>query len=146
MYRHLNVTGNLDLINLDRFKLTTNPEKGATYFELYNGDTWVPLIKQTGEFSAPKSLRDRLGGVNTIKIFLGVDKTHPALERSVKSASKFKRELPTDLEMEVYLWKSFRRWLKIFVLRHERHHRMPTLTCDNFQGSIRLYKTYRVNS
>ena len=100
MYRHLNVTGNLDLINLDRFKLTTNPEKGATYFELYNGDTWVPLIKQTGEFSAPKSLRDRLGGVNTIKIFLGVDKTHPALERSVKAASKFKRELPTDLEME----------------------------------------------
>ena len=100
MYRHLNVTGNLDLINLDRFKLTTNPEKGATYFELYNGDTWVPLIKQAGEFSAPKSLRDRLGGVNTIKIFLGVDKTHPALERSVKAASKFKRELPTDLEME----------------------------------------------
>ena len=100
MYRHLNVTGNLDLINLDRFKLTTNPEKGATYFELYNGDTWVPLIKQTGEFSAPKPLRDRLGGVNTIKIFLGVDKTHPALERSVKAANKFKRELPTDLEME----------------------------------------------
>ena len=100
MYRHLNVTGNLDLINLDRFKLTTNPEKGATYFELYNGDTWVPLIKQTGEFSVPKSLRDRLGGVNTIKIFLGVDKTRPALERSVKAASKFKRELPTDLEME----------------------------------------------
>ena len=27
LYRHLNVTGNLDLINLDRFKLTTDPKK-----------------------------------------------------------------------------------------------------------------------
>ena len=38
LYRHLNVTGNLDLINLDRFKLTTDPKKGATIFEFYNGD------------------------------------------------------------------------------------------------------------
>ena len=27
LYRHLNVTGNLDLINLDRFKLTTDEKK-----------------------------------------------------------------------------------------------------------------------
>ena len=32
LYRHLNVTGNPDLINLDRFKLTTDPKKGATIF------------------------------------------------------------------------------------------------------------------
>ena len=38
LYRHLNVTGNLDLINLKRFKLTKNPEKGATVFEFDNGD------------------------------------------------------------------------------------------------------------
>ena len=38
LYRHLNVTGNLDLINLDRIKLTTDPKKGATIFEFYNGD------------------------------------------------------------------------------------------------------------
>ena len=50
LYRHLNVTGNLDLINLDQFKLTTDPKKGATIFEFYNGDRWVPLTKQTGEF------------------------------------------------------------------------------------------------
>ena len=50
LYRHLNVTGNLDLINLDRFKLTTDPKKEATIFEFYNGDRWVPLTKQTGEF------------------------------------------------------------------------------------------------
>ena len=49
LYRHLNVTGNLDLINLDRIKLTTDPKKGATIFKFYNGDRWVPLTKQTGE-------------------------------------------------------------------------------------------------
>ena len=29
LYRHLKVTGNPDLINLDRFKLTTDPKKGG---------------------------------------------------------------------------------------------------------------------
>ena len=40
------------------------------------------------------------GGVNTMKNFLGIDKTPPALERSFKVATKLKTELPTDLEME----------------------------------------------
>ena len=100
LYRHLNVTGNLDLINLDRFKLTTDPKKEATIFEFYNGDRWVPLTKQTGEFFAPKTLRDRFSGVNTIKKFSGVDRMPPALERSFKAATKLKGELPIDLEME----------------------------------------------
>ena len=49
LYRHLNVTGNLYLISLDQFKLTTNHKKGTTIFEFYNGDRWVPLTKQRGE-------------------------------------------------------------------------------------------------
>ena len=100
MYRHLNVTGNLDLINLDRFKFTADPKKGATIFEFYNGDRWVRLTKQTGGFFAPKTLRDRFGGVNRMKNFLGIDKTPPALERSFRAATKLKSELLTDLEME----------------------------------------------
>ena len=32
LYRHLNVTGYLDLIDLDPFKLTTDPKKGVTIF------------------------------------------------------------------------------------------------------------------
>ena len=103
LYRHLNVTGNLDLINLDRFKLTTDHKKGTTIFEFYNGDRWVPLTKHAGEFFAPKTLRDRFGGVNTMKIFLGTDKTPPALDRSFKAATKLKGELPTDIEMESIL-------------------------------------------
>ena len=100
LYRHLNVTGNLDLIDFDRFKLKTDHKKGATIFEFYNGDRWVPLTKQTGEFFAPKTLRDGFGGVNTMKIVLGIDRTPPALERSFKTAKKLKAELPIDLEME----------------------------------------------
>ena len=100
LYRHLNILGNLDLIDLDRFRLTTDPKKGVTIFEFYNGDWQVPLTKQTGEFSATKTLRDRLGGLNTMKNFLGIDKTPPALEKSFKAVTKLIRELPTDIEIE----------------------------------------------
>ena len=39
LYRHLNVMGNPDLIDLDRFRLTKDPKKGVTIFECYNVDT-----------------------------------------------------------------------------------------------------------
>ena len=100
LYRHLNITGNLDLIDFNQFKLTADPRKGATIFEFYNGDRWVPLIKQTGEFFAPNALRDRFGEINAMKIFLGIDTTPPSLERSISATSKLKSELPIDLKME----------------------------------------------
>ena len=62
---------------------------------------WQSLTnKRTGEFLAPKTLRKKFGELNTIKTFLGLDKTLPELERSFKAATKLKGELPTDLEME----------------------------------------------
>ena len=94
------MTGDIDLIDLNRFRLTKDPKKGATIFEFYNGDRWVPLTKQTCEFFASKTLRDRFGGVNRMKNFLGFDKTPPALERSFKPATRIKAELPTNIEME----------------------------------------------
>ena len=100
LYKHLNVTGNLDLIDLDQFKLTTDPKKGATIFEFYNGDKWVSLTKQIVEVLAPKTLRDRFGRQKTMKNFLATVETPPALERSFKAATKLRRELPTDIEME----------------------------------------------
>ena len=99
-YRHLNVTGDIDLIDLDRFSLTMDPKKGVTICEFYNGDRWIPLTKQTGEFFAPKTLRDTFGRVNAMENFLDVDKTLPPLGRSSRAASKLKSELPTYLEME----------------------------------------------
>ena len=50
LYRHLNVTGNLDLTDLERFRLTTDPKKGVTIFEFYNSDRWVSLTKRNGDF------------------------------------------------------------------------------------------------
>ena len=100
LYRHLKVTGNLDLIDLNQFKLMIDPKKGATIFEFYSGNRWAPFTKQTGEFFAPKAIRYRFGEVNTMKNFLGIDRTPPALERSLSAASKLKAELPTDLETE----------------------------------------------
>ena len=78
MYRHLNLTGNPDLIDLNRFRVTKDLKKGVTIFELHNGDRWVPLTKETGDFLASKTLRDRFGGVITMKNFLGIDRTPPA--------------------------------------------------------------------
>ena len=65
LYKHLKVTGNLDLNVLDQFRDTKDPKKGVTLFEFYNGDWWAPLTKQTGEFVVPKTLRNKLGGLNT---------------------------------------------------------------------------------
>ena len=86
--RHFNVTGDIDLIDLHRFRLTTDHKKGVTIFEFYNGDRRFPLTKQTGNFFAAKSLRDRFGRVNATKNFLGIDKTPPALEKSFKAARR----------------------------------------------------------
>ena len=61
------MTGDIDLIDLDWFRLKTDPKKGVTVFQFYNGDWWVPLTKQTGEFFPPKTIRDWLGGLNTTK-------------------------------------------------------------------------------
>ena len=44
-YRHLNVTGDLDLINLDQFNYIKNTKKGTTISEFYNDDNVVPLTK-----------------------------------------------------------------------------------------------------
>ena len=70
-------------------------------FEFYKGNNrWVPLTKQTGEFLAAKTLRDRLGGVNAMKKFLGTDKMPTVLERSLRATTKLKTEVPMDLEIE----------------------------------------------
>ena len=61
---------------------------------------WQSLTnKRTGESLAPKTLKEKFGGLNTMKNSLGVD-TPPALERSFKAATKLKTDLLTDLEME----------------------------------------------
>ena len=47
-----------------------------------------------------KNLIGQAGRNKCNEIFLCIDRTAPALERSISAASKLKSELPTDLEME----------------------------------------------
>ena len=56
--------------------------------------------KRTGEVLATKTLREKFGGLNIMKSVLSLDKTPSALERSLKAATKLRRELPTDLQIE----------------------------------------------
>ena len=56
--------------------------------------------KRTGEFLAPKRLREKFGGLNIMKSVLNLDETPTTLEKPFKGASKLSCELPTDLEME----------------------------------------------
>ena len=78
LYWHLNVTGDIDLINLDQFRLTKDLKKRVTVVEFYKGDRWVHLTKQAGEFFAPKTLMGSFGGVNRMKNFLGIKRTPSA--------------------------------------------------------------------
>ena len=75
LYKHLNVAGNPDLIDLDRYKLTKDPKKGVTILEFYNGDRWIPLTEQAGCFFAPKTLKEKFGGLNIMRNVLGLK--HP---------------------------------------------------------------------
>ena len=56
-------------------------------------------MRQTDKFFAPKALSDKFGEVNAMKNFL-IAKTPAALERSFKTATKLRHELPTDVEMK----------------------------------------------
>ena len=57
LYRHLNVKGNPDLIDLDRFILTKDLIKAAKIFEFYNGDRWVPLKKTNRRVFCTKDIK-----------------------------------------------------------------------------------------
>ena len=85
---------------------------------LDGNNPWQPLTnKRTGEFLAPKTLREKFGGLNIMKGVLSLDETPPALERSLKATTKLKVGLPMDLEVERLPRKRFHPWLRILMLR-----------------------------
>ena len=96
LYRYLNVTGGPGLADLDRLTIRKNLKTGNIELIFLNGNKhWHSLTnKRTGDFLAPKTLREKFSGLKTMKNFLGIDKTPPTLERSFKAATKLRRELP----------------------------------------------------
>ena len=62
---------------------------------------WQSLTnKRTGEFLATKTLREKFGGLNAMKNVLSLDEAPSTLEISFKAATKLRRELTKDIEME----------------------------------------------
>ena len=102
LYRHLNVTGDPGLADIDRFMIKKISKTGNTDLLFLDGNKhWQSLTnKRTGEFLAAKTLREKFGGLNIMKSVLSLDETPSALERSFKAATKLRRELPTDIEMD----------------------------------------------
>ena len=70
-------------------------------FFLDSNNQWQSLNnKRTGDFLAPKTLREKFGGLNIMKSVLSLYQTSSALKRSISAATKFKSELLTDLQIE----------------------------------------------
>ena len=102
LYRHLNVTGDPGLADLDQFMIKKNLMTGNTDLLFLDGNNhWHSLTnKRTGEFLAAKTLREKFGELNIMKSVLSLDETSSGLERSFQAAIKLRRELPTDIDME----------------------------------------------
>ena len=102
MYRHLNLTGDPGLADLDRFMTKRNSRTGNTDLLFVGGNNRCQSLTntRTGEFLAAKTLREKFGGLNIMKSVLSLDETPSALERSFKAAAKLWLELPTDINME----------------------------------------------
>ena len=100
----------------------------------FDGKHWQPLaIKCTGEFLAAKKLREKFGGLNVIKSVLSLDETPSALERSLKTATKPRCELPTDKEMESIPLQELSSLVEEDIHPKAREAlQLLTLTCKNF--------------
>ena len=128
LYRYLGVTDDPGPAYLDRFLIKKNSKTGNTELLFLDGNNqWQSLTnKRTVEFLAPKTLREKFGGLNIMKSVLSLDETPSALERSVKAATKLKSELPTALQMESIPLKD------LSSLAEDIHVKTTTFTCESF--------------
>ena len=103
---------------------------------------WQSLTnKHTGEGLAAQALREKFGGLNIMESVLSVDETPTALERSVKTATKLKSELPTDLQMEsIPLKELFSLVEDIHIKTREALQNTHLNKQEYFFVSTRLYK------
>ena len=72
LYRHLNMTGDPGLVDIDRSVIKKNSKTGNTDLLFLDGNKhWQSLTnKQAGEFLAPKILREKFRGLNIMKSVL----------------------------------------------------------------------------
>ena len=101
LYKFLDVEGDANTLDIDRFKVTRNTKTSRTmlYFFKDDGDK-VRLTKNNGEFRTPNEIRRIMGGLAAMKGMLGLNETPPLLEKSIQAARDLNKTIPTDLEME----------------------------------------------
>ena len=77
----MDATGDAGLADLERFTIKKNSRAGNIELLFFKGNKhWQSLTnKWTGEFLAPKTLREKFGGLNTMKNFLDIDTTPRSL-------------------------------------------------------------------
>ena len=82
------------LADLDRFTIRKNLKTSNIEFIFLDGNKhWQSLTnKQTGKFLAPKTLREKFGGLNKMKSVLSIDEKQSELARSISAASKIKTQ------------------------------------------------------
>ena len=101
LHDFLGVKGDVNLVELDRFRFKRNQKTGNAELDFWNGQDWVSLTnKRTGDFLTESSIRQKIGGVNAMKNMLGLDETPIRSERAITVARKLASTIPTDLEMD----------------------------------------------
>ena len=101
LHDFLGAGGNVNLVELDRFRLNRNEKTGNAELKFWNGRDWVLLTnKVDGKFLAKSSLERKMGGVYAMKNMLGLDTDPLQSERSKTAARKLAQIIPTDLEMD----------------------------------------------
>ena len=103
LYTFLDVEGDADTIDIDRFEVERNTKTNRTmlyFFKPIDGDK-VRLTKNNGEFRTPNEMKKIMGGLAAMKGMLGLNETPPLLEKSIQQAARdLNKTIPTDLEME----------------------------------------------
>ena len=101
LYKYLHIEGgDINLIDLDRFKLERNTKTGVSMLQFkkikFNGkEEWMDLNdKRTGKFLTENSLKNKFGGLDAMKAILSVNEI-PELDKTTAAAVKLRKELPT---------------------------------------------------
>ena len=101
LHQELGVTGDVNLAELYRFRLSRNEKTGKIELEFRKGLDWVSLTnKLDGKFLTKSSLERKMGGAYAMKHMLGLDRDPLQSERAKKAARKLAQIIPTDVEMD----------------------------------------------
>ena len=104
LYDFWNVKGNVNWVELDRFRLHRNDKTGNIELKFMDGDDWISLTNsRNGKFLAKSTVSSRMkgggrgGGVEAMKNMLGLDETPLQSERSKTAARKLAKTIPTNI-------------------------------------------------